>query len=487
MLDNLKNEFNNTTTTNGDKAFNSTTSYVLDLFSRGGAMRYANNGEIETLVSKSFAENELLTLKALFYLRDIRKGQGERNLFRVSVKHLAKVSPDAVKANLDLFPEFGRWDDLLVLLDTKLKDNVLEVVKKQLMKDLLSLENGGTPSLLGKWLPSENTSSFETKKKAKIIRQGLGLTPKDYRKSLSALRKEINILETKLTEKDYQSIEYDKIPSVAGLKYRNAFYRNDSERYVSFLDSLSKGEKKVNAGALYPYDIANKILGGGYWNKTDVSDENRALYEGMWNNLPNFIEEEENSLVMADVSGSMFGRPMEVSVSLALYIAERNKGKFHNHFMTFSSNPSLVEIKGNDIVEKIKNISRAEWGMSTDLSKAFDSILNVAIKDKLTQEDLPQKLYIISDMQFNQGVDGATSLERAKKKFEDAGYKLPTIVFWNVNGSSNSPATKNEYGVTLVSGCSPSILSFALNCDKFTPYDFMLEVLESERYNVVKV
>jgi len=492
MLENMKNEFDNTTTTNGDKAFISTNSKVLDLFSRGGAMRHAGDKEIETLVSKSFSEDNLLTLKALFYLRDVRKGQGERNLFRVGIKHIAKFSPESVKKNIHLFSEFGRWDDILVLLDTPVKKDVIGLIYGQLTEDLMSVDRGEAPSLLAKWLPSANASSNKTKKLASVIQRGLGLSPKEYRKTLSLLRKEIGILETKITEKNYEDIEYDKIPSVAGLKYRQAFYRNDFEQYSEFLESLSKGEKKVNAGALYPYDIVSKIMQSeDYWfvdSGLDSREEERKLYEGMWNNLPNFIEEDENSLVMADVSGSMYGRPIEVSISLAMYIAERNKGRFHNHFMTFSSEPALVEIVGEDIIEKVDNISEAEWGMSTDLYKALKKVLDIAVEDNLPQSELPSKLYIISDMQFDFAVDRKeTVFQSAKKKYKEAGYELPTIVFWNVNGSSNSPATKNEYGVTLVSGCSPSILSFALNCDKFTPYDFMLEVLESERYNGITV
>lgn len=345
-------------------------------------------------------------------------------------------------------------------------------------------------SLIGKWLPSLNASSYQTKKYAKIIQESLGISPKRYRKMLSALRKEINLVETKLTEKNYEAIDYSKLPSKAGMKYRQAFYRNDEMRYQAFLDSLSKGETKVNAGVLYPNDIVGKILGGRSWCRPSISAQDIKLFEGQWNNLPNFIgEKSENSLVMADVSGSMSGTPLNVSIALAMYIAERNKGVFKDHFMTFSTRPSLVKITGSNIVEKVNNISRAEWSISTNIEKALQTILDVAVKNRLSDDEVVKKLYIISDMQFNQCARGADVhiFKSLKKDFERKGYTFPNIVFWNVNAHGNTPMTMNEQGVTLVSGFSPSILTQLLNADGKTPYDFMLEVINSERYSEVTV
>jgi len=488
MLNNLKKSFNETTTTNGDKAYKSTNSHVLDLFSKGGAVRYHGEDTHKSLVSKALAEDVQLTLRTLFYLRDVRGGQGERAIFRNGVKEIARTNPDSLRKNLKLFSEYGRFDDLLVLLDTSLVDDVIEVISNQLNEDLISSSKGENVSLLAKWLPSENASSKKTKELAKIVRKGLKMSPKEYRKTLSSLRKEIDILETKITEKKYDEVEYDKIPSVAGMKYRQAFFRNDFERYDEFLSSLSKGEKKINAATLYPYDIVSKIMGQSFFHyqTKEVGDAETKLYQGMWDNLPNFLDGEEDSLVMADVSGSMYGQPINVSISLAMYIAERNKGAFHNHFMTFSSSPELVEIVGNDIVSKVQNISNADWGYNTNLESALLKVLDVAVKDNLPQSELPKKFYIISDMQFDQAtVFGESVKNSVKKKYELAGYEMPVIVFWNVNGSSTSPATQNEQGVVLVSGLSPSIMKFAMNCEKFTPYDFMLEVINSERYQAI--
>ncbi|PGO60705.1 DUF2828 family protein [Priestia megaterium] len=491
MLTMLKNEFNTTTTTNGALAYKSTESKVLDLFSQGGAFRKRDDQDVKSLFSKAFNENPLLALKTLFYLRDIREGQGERRFFRTALKHLALHKPDAVEKNLHLIPTYGRWDDLLMFLETSLKDQVVALIKAQLAKDLMAKN----PSLMAKWLPSENTSSPQTQKYARILSRALGLTPREYRKTLSLLRGKLDIVETKITEKRYEDIDYSKLPSRAGLILRGAFFRNDEDRYRAFLDSLTKGEVKVNAGALYPNDIVGKILNTtqrhfGWRSTPQVTPSDIALFEGMWKNLPDFIgEKQEDSLVMADVSGSMSGTPMEVSIALAMYIAERNKGAFHNHFMTFSARPQLVEIEGSNIVEKVNNISQADWGYNTNIESALQTILDVAVANNLPSNEVVKKLYIISDMQFDTATRGTrvNIFKDMEAKFNSYGYEFPNIVFWNVDAHSNTPMKMNDQGVQLVSGFSPSILTQLLNADGKTPYDLMLDVIESERYEAVTV
>lgn len=482
MLNHLRNHFNETTTENGAFAYKSTNSSVLDLFSQGGAMRNNSESQIKSLFSKAFNENPTLALKTLFYLRDIKQGQGERNLFKVSLKHLAVHSKESLIKNIHLVSEFGRWDDLLVLLDTDVKKEVLSFIEFNLKKDMVSKN----PSLLAKWLPSENASSHETKKNAKIIRKSLGMTPREYRVTLSSLRKKINLVETNLTQKNYEDIDYSKVPSKAGMQYRTAFFRNDEERYKEFLDSLEKGEVKVNSGALYPNDIVGKILGGNSWYTPAISPQDTKLFEGQWNNLPDFIgEKKEDSLVMADVSGSMSGVPMSVSIALAMYIAERNEGIFKNHFMTFSERPELVKIQGKNIVDKVQNISRAGWGYNTNIEKALKTILDIAVKNNVSKDDIVKKLYIISDMQFDMAVNGGSIFGNMEKEFNRHGYDLPNIVFWNVASHQNTPVKMNKHGVQLVSGFSPSILKQLLNADGKTPYEMMLEVVTSERYEEV--
>jgi hypothetical protein len=480
MLNHLNNHFNETRTENGALAFKSTKSAVLDLFSQGGAMRNSSDSQVVSLFSKAFAESPELAMKTLFYLRDITQGQGERRFFRLSLAHLAVHNKDSLVKNLHLIPMFGRWDDMWVLLETDVKAEVASLVKRQLVAD----KKADRPSLLAKWMPSENASSHQTKKYARILRTHFGTTPKKYRQLLSSLRAKISLVETKLTEGRYADIAYDKLPAKAGMIYRGAFFRNDETRYKAFLDSLEKGEIKVNAGTLYPNDIVGKIL-RGRWN---IAPQDVKLFEGQWNNLPDFIGENgEEALVMADVSGSMSGTPMEVSIALAMYIAERNKSVYRNHFMTFSSRPQLVKIQGNNIVEKVNNIHRAEWGMSTNIESALKTILDVAVKNHLPKDEVVKKLYIISDMQFNQASRGADAhiFKDMKSRFNQHGYDFPNIVFWNVNAYGNTPMTMNELGVQLVSGFSPSIMTQLLNADGKTPYDFMLDVINSERYQEV--
>lgn len=478
MLHHLENHFNETTTENGAFAYKSTKSDVLDLFSQGGAMRGKSDQEIVSMFSKAFAENATLALKTLFYLRDIKGGQGERKFFRLSLKHLALNHKDSLIKNLHLIPQFGRWDDMWVLLDTSVKGEVAKLTRKQLLED----KNAESPSLLAKWMPSQNASSAETKRNATIFIKEFGTTPKKYRQLLSALRAKISLVETKMTENRYEDIDYSKLPSKAGMQYRGAFFRNDEERYKEFLDGLTKGTKTVNAGTLYPDDIVGKILNNGY-----TSEQETQLFQGQWNNLPDFIgENKEDSIVMADVSGSMTalgGKPMQVSIALAMYIAERNKGLFHNHFMTFSESPELVKIQGTNIVEKTRNLRRASWGYSTDIEAALKVLLRVAVRNNLPKEEMVKKVYIISDMQFNVANEtGANIFKDVERKFVSHGYEMPNIVFWNVRASDNTPSEMNDAGVQLVSGFSPSIMTHLLNADGKTPYDFMVDVITSERY-----
>lgn len=493
MLEYLKNDANETRTANGAKAFASTKSFVLDLFSLGGAYRNRSEEDIKKLFSKAFAENPLLAMKTLFYLRDITQGQGERRFFRVVLKYLALHHPEALRKNLHLIPKFGRYDDLWVLLETDLKDDVIDLVRKQLSLD----KNVDHPSLLGKWLPSLNASSYKTKKYAKIIQEELRLTPRQYRKLLSSLRKKIDIVETKLTERDYESIDYSKLPSRAGLIYRKAFLRNDRERYQAYLDSLSKGKVDINTKTLYPYDIVHKALQGyngrnvWSWYSRELTQQEIQLLDAQWNNLPDFIgERKENSIAVVDTSGSMNGRPMEVAISLGIYLAERNKGVFHNHFFTFSDRPKLQQIVGSNIVEKVRNLSDSEWGGSTNVEAVFRKILDVAVKNNLPQDEMIGKVIIISDMQFNYCTRGVDThiFKQLEKDFNEAGYKMPLLTFWNVNAfQSNTQFTMNENGVELVSGFSPSIFKNVLSNVSKTPYELMLEVIDSDRYSEVTV
>ncbi len=485
-------------TANGALSYGETASGVLDFFSKSGALR-GNENEVLRYFGKAISEDTVLALRALFYMRDVRSGQGERDNFRSILQHFANKFPLEISRNMKYIPEFGRWDDLYSFVGTKLQDLALDLMKDQFKKDMASMlsNDGSSISLLAKWLKSENTSSRESRRLASITRDYFELSPRKYRKALSVLRNKIDIIETTMSKNKWEAITYSKVPSQASRIYSNAFRKHDAVRYNSFIEKVHTGEEKINAGTLYPYDIVKNV------RKTEMNKEQVRAYDAMWKALPNYATEHENAIAIVDVSGSMESgnsnvAPIDVSISLGIYFAERNIGPFKDYFITFSSKPIMQKIQGTDILEKVINLKVSDWGMNTDLQKAFDLILDVAIENNATQEELPKKLYIISDMQFDAacGNDSfyyrpsksrkeSTNFEAIDAKFKAAGYERPQIVFWNVNASSDTPVTKDENGTFLVSGCSASILKYAINCIAVTPYELMLEVLNSDRYSII--
>ena len=486
MLQYLKQESNKTLTENGAATLKTTQSDCLDLFATIGALRREGEQEIITRFMRAFAENKDIAVKSLFFARDIRGGLGERKVFRVILKWLALNSPETVRKNLSYISEYGRYDDLLSLFGTPVEKDMLSYVKSQLEKDMNALENGGEVSLLAKWLPSVNASNKNTILMAKKIARFMDMDDATYRKILVRLRAHIKIIENNLRERDY-TFDYEKQPSKAMFKYRQAFIRNDGARYNSFLNRVSTGEAKLNASTLMPYEIINPAINGR------ISDEERKALNASWESLEDYGND-ENAIAVIDGSGSMYGwdkpMPITVALSLGIYFAERNKGAFKNHFITFSENPQLVEIKGSDIVEKVQYCETYDEIANTNIQKVFELILNTAKNNHLLQEELPGKLYIISDMEFDYCTRDAslTNFEYAKKIFEEAGYKLPEVVFWNVaSRNRQQPVSKNEQGVLLVSGCTPRIFSAVADgsLSESTPYEFMLEVLGSERYEKI--
>lgn len=488
MINELKNQSNVTYTENGAITDKSTYSDCLNFFAIAGSIRSWDKDEVITLFNKAYIENADLALKTLFYVRDVRGGIGERRIFRDIIKSLAFTNNESLKKNLSLIPEYGRYDDLLELLETPLQSDVIEIIKNQLNDDFNSLREGNSPSLLSKWLPSINASNGKTIHNAKIICNGLGMSCAEYRKTLTALRNSIKIIENNLREIDY-SFDYSKQPSRAMFKYRKAFERNDFERYQAYLDNVNSGKAKLNASALTPYDIVESIFDD--CRTTKLSPTERKSICATWNALEDFTND-ENALVIVDGSGSMYEqykpRPISVAVSLGIYYAERCKGEFHNHFITFSETPTLVEIKGKDIVDKVRYCCMYNEVANTNISAVFKLILDTAVKHKIPQEEMPTKLYVISDMEFDCCADDAelTNFEYAKKLFNDQGYNLPQIVFWNVCAhSKHYPVTMNESKVALVSGCSPKIF-FIVTTGDFNPYSIMMDTLNSERYAAIK-
>ena len=476
MLEQLKEESNITLTENGATTYISTKSHCLDLFSTIGAIRKSPESDIIGRFIKAYAEDENLALKTLFFARDAREGLGERRVFRIILNYLAKYEPESVRRNIAYIAEYGRYDDLLCLIGTPCEKDVIRLIDAQLKKDIAS-DTG--VSLLAKWLPSVNTSNKETVRTARRLARLLGMTEPQYRKTVVALRKKIDIVENRLRVQDY-TFDYSKLPALAMLKYRGAFYENDYDRYCEYFDNVKHGNAKMHTGVLTPYDVIAPCFN---WRSDGLSAEERNAMDVTWNALEDFGND-ENALAVIDGSGSMYPRAIAVALSLGIYFAERNKGKFRNHFITFSGRPQLVEIKGSDIAEKVRYCCRYDEVANTNLAAVFNLLLKTAVKYDLPQEELPKRLYIISDMEFDECVEnsGTTNFENAKRKYAEKGYTLPEIVFWNVESRNvQQPVTMNENGVALVSGCSPRLFSMVAS-GELNPYKTMLEILTSERY-----
>ena len=489
----LKKEANRTLTENGAVTYAGTLSDCLDLFATAGALRNASDEEIITRFIRAFAEDRNIAMKTLFFARDIRGGLGERRFFRVIFRYLAQNYPETVRKNIENIAEFGRCDDILSLMDTACEQEAIAYIQKTLEEDMKAMQAHANISLMAKWLPSVNASSAETRRLAKKIARAMGMTEAAYRKMLVSLRAYIRIIENNLRQKDY-TFEYEKQPSKALFKYRKAFVRNDWDRYSTFIKRAVSDPSVMHTGTLTPYDIVSRIINDGSfsWNRPQenaMSEEERKVLDTTWNALEDYAGS-DNTLVVVDGSGSMYCggavMPAAVAQSLGIYFAEHNKGAFRNQFITFSANPKLVEIKGQDITEKVLYCMSFDECANTNLEKTFDLILETAVKNHLSQSDMPERIIIISDMEFDCCVAAdLTNFETAKMKFEAAGYKLPLVVFWNVDSRRRQqPVTKNEQGVTLVSGMSAQIFSM-LTEDKLDPYTFMMDVLSSERYEKI--
>ncbi len=482
MLNLLKQEANVAYTENGARALATTGSCCLDLFSSIGGLRQEPETEITRRFQRAFAEDPDLAMKTLFFARDVRGGLGERRVFRVILRWLCRNEPESVRRNLGYIAEFGRFDDVLALFGTPCEQDALDWIRDRLQEDRAAWEAGEPVSLLAKWLPSANASCGETVRQAKKIARYLGMREGEYRRILSALRAQIQILENHLRERDY-TFDYAQQPSCAMLKYRKAFLRNDRERYQAFLEQVRSGAASLHTGALTPYQMVAPLLES--WR--EVSEEERLSLDTAWRSLENFAGN-RNALVVIDGSASMYGwgkpQPAAVAISLGLYFAERNTGAFRNHFITFSQHPRLVEIQGRDLFERARFCQSYNEVANTNIQRVFELVLQAAVKGHVPQEEMPETLYIISDMEFDSCTKDAslTNFQYAKQLFEENGYHLPQVVFWNVaSRSGHQPVSRNEQGVALVSGCTPRL--FAMLAEgKLSPEACMREILGSQRY-----
>ena len=507
FLNGLTDSANFTYTENGAITHKTTKSDLLDMFAIGAAMRNRSDSDVILMFRKAYTENPVYALKCLFYIRDVRGGQGERRFFRVIMKDLASWDTAAARRNLRYIPEFGRWDDLYVFVGTPLENDAFNFMKEQLALDV----ECKTPSLLAKWLKSENTSSAESRKLANITRQHFSMNHKQYRKTLSVLRNRINIVERLMSENRWDEIEFDKIPSKAGMIYKNAFARHDLEREKSTVQTYAEfardTTKKVNAKTLYPYECveeAAKLMGSTRWGSCHISmdDTDRLMVNKFWDNLTDYFNGASlNALAVVDTSSSMWGTPVYVATSLGMYCAEKANGPFAGHYVSFSRNPRLVKVEGVDFCDKVDRIIRTDLCENTDIEKTFDMLLNTAIRNRCSQEDLPQNIIIISDMEFDrargygQTYDYATHtyktnnatpdtlMEGIARKWENAGYKMPHLIFWNVDARQNNIPMLGNGPISYVSGFSPSIFQTIMTGK--TGYELMMEKLDSPRYSVI--
>jgi hypothetical protein len=462
FIDALQSE--DTLTENGMVTNSSTLNECINLFFTIGAMRGQDKNRLISNFSKAFNENPLTALKILFWVRDVRGGAGERQIFRDILKYLVENHPNVVKQNIQAIPYFGRWDDLSVLFGSTLEAQAVQMyVNGLIVKD----------GLCAKWIPRKG-NIFNA------IRKAMNITPKDLRKLLVGIS---STVEQKMCANEWSNIEYEKTPSLAMGRYTKAFAKHDITGFTEYLEKLKKGETKVNAGAVYPYNVI-QTMNQGSWE----------LANEQWKSLPNFMEgTTERILPVVDVSGSMGSivsgsiTCLDVAISLGLYISERNEGVFKDSFITFSEKPQLEKVSGT-LKERYEQMSTADWGMNTNLELVFNLILNQALKHEVLPEDMPSKLLIMSDMEFDEATRQSDSaIQMIRRQYDNSGYSLPQIIFWNIQSrSKNFPVRYDESGTALISGLSPSIVKSVLGGKEMTPVSIMNETINSNRYSVIE-
>ena len=474
----ITNETRWTRTENGAIALNTTSDACLDLFGTIGALREASEERITTLFEEAYKENPLLAAKIAFYARDIRgdkntSGLGERRVFRVFLKYMALQHPEVIKPNLDLIGVYGRFDDLYELIDTPLENEMWNAMRKQFKEDYINLNKGNAISLLAKWIKTPDASSANTRRLGILTAQKLGYNVYSFKRILRAMRRHIGVVEALMSTGQWDKIKYSEVPSRAMTIYRNAFIKHDEERFTTFAQKAVTGEVKINSSTLYPYDLIEKMTerGLGFWWKNKSETEENIL-QAQWDALPNFVTEGTNAVVMVDTSGSMSGRPICTALGLGIYFAQRNSGAYHGKWMTFSSRPSFQTIKGKTMKQIYSNLNMNDWDMDTDLPN-----------------EMPKSLIVVSDMEINYCAnDDWTFYDQMRMEFLANGYEIPQVVFWNVNSRHDVfHADSTRKGVVLCSGQSPSIFQQLIGSIEFTPVEFMLKVINSERYEPIKI
>jgi len=441
---------------------------LVDLFFTMGASRELDDRTIIRLFEKAFSENTLLATKSIFYNRDIRGGQGERRSFRIFFNYLANAYPDIAIKNLANVAKYGRWDDIFSVFGTPAEADAIDLI-------LSALKKGD--KLCAKWMPRDNKAGKDIARK---LMKAWELSAKSYRKLLSG---NTQVVENLMCKNQWGDIKYSAVPSMAMNLYRKAFSKHDAERFVQYLENVTNGTEKISAGAIFPHVIVHSY--GTMWGIADKVDK---VLEEQWKALPDYMPKGEKILPICDVSGSMTGQPMEVSVALGIYLSERNIGPFQNMFITFSGRPALQTLTSKTLRGKIIELEHAQWDMNTNLEAVFKLVLDQAVKFSLSEDDMPRTILILSDMQFDECIKQPTdnSFTMIKRMYSDAGYVLPQIIFWNLRTSTGIPVKFDERGTALVSGFSPSIMKNILEIE-LSPIKIVLKTLNSDRYASVIV
>lgn len=492
---------NRSVTENGAVGYKTTGEKILDMNFAVSSLRSKGDAEIERMFADALGDDFNTAVVWLFMARDIRGGMGERRLFRICMKYLEREFPKKVIKLLPLIAEYGRWDDVLCLLDTKLEADALDLIKRQLADDMRNMKAGKSISLAAKWLPSLNTSSPDTVAKAERIRDFLNVSPRQYRKMLSALRRYLDVTERKMSANQWENIRYEAVPSRANLNYNSAFLRHDEQRRREYLGKAEKGEAKINSSVLFPHDIVHKYKKDDYG--LNFASRSDPALEAMWKALPNTVKDGEGTIVVADGSGSMSAyvgntqvSAWEVAHALAIYFSERLTGPYKDQYITFSENPQLVRLGGcGTLISKISTAARHCEVANTNIEAVFDLILSTAVRNHLTQNELPKNILIISDCEFDTMTNGGwggfrspskTLFNEIAQRYRRAGYKLPRLVFWNVNSRTGTiPVKENDLGVALVSGFSPNVAKMVMS-GKLDPMEALLETLNNHRYDAVR-
>ncbi len=475
-----------TRTENGAVALNTTGDARLDFFGTVGSLRTAEKERITRLFSEAWRADPLFATKIAFYARDVRGGLGERQTFRTILQYMAEYHLEALRLNLDLIGVYGRYDDLYCLIGTSLENEMWVALKKQFEEDRQNLQAGNAISLLAKWIKTADASSENTRKLGILTAQKLGYSVYEFKRLVRAMRKQIGIVEALMSAGRWDEIRYSAVPSRAMMIYRNAFQRHDADRYGQFIQKAVSGEEKIHSATLYPYDIVEKVLALDWRGRRITEDE---TLEAQWRQLPDYVEDGTNALVIADTSGSMHGRPLATSVGLAVYFAERNTGPYHNMFMSFSGSSRIQMLKGKTLSQKIGSINMNDWENNTNLQAAFMRVLEIAVQNHIPAEEMPKSLVVISDMEIDYcGDRNWTFYEKMARRFTDHGYQIPNIIFWNVASRHDVfHADKSRTGVQLVSGQSAAMFRQVMQCVGMNPVEAMEKIINSERYAAIAV